>query len=95
MAKVSPFLWFVGNMPEAVNFYVSVFKDARIVEMGPTREIFSNAQHPYTQALLSAVPTPDPNVPPARVTLDPSSFDRGAPLREVVYRRLNGEASFS
>ena len=35
MAKVSPFLWFVGNMQEAVNFYVSIFKDARIVEMSP------------------------------------------------------------
>ena len=35
MAKVAPFLWFVGNMQEAVDFYVSAFKDARIVEMSP------------------------------------------------------------
>jgi len=33
MAKVSPFLWFVGNMQEAVEFYVATFKEARIVEM--------------------------------------------------------------
>ena len=55
MAKVSPFLWFVGNMPEAVNFYVSVFKDARIVEMGPMsarfellgREFLALNAHPH------------------------------------------------
>ena len=55
MAKVSPFLWFVGNMPEAVNFYVSVFKDARVVEMGPMsarfellgREFLALNAHPH------------------------------------------------
>ena len=31
MAKVSPFLWFEGNMQEAVSFYMSVFKEARVV----------------------------------------------------------------
>jgi predicted 3-demethylubiquinone-9 3-methyltransferase (glyoxalase superfamily) len=32
MAKISPFLWFEGNMQEAVNFYMSVFKDARAAD---------------------------------------------------------------
>jgi len=40
MAKISPFLWFEGNMQEAVNFYVSVFKDARIVSMNPGMATF-------------------------------------------------------
>ncbi len=31
-----------------------------IVEMGPLREVFSHPQHPYTIALLAAVPVPDP-----------------------------------
>jgi oligopeptide/dipeptide ABC transporter ATP-binding protein len=31
-----------------------------IVEEGPVEEIFANPKHPYTQALLSAVPIPDP-----------------------------------
>jgi len=35
MAKVSPFLWFEGNMQEAVTFYMSVFEDARLVAMNP------------------------------------------------------------
>jgi len=55
MAKVSPFLWFVGNMKEAVDFYVSVFKDARVLEMGSMsarfellgREFLALNAHPH------------------------------------------------
>src|SRR5687767_8067501 len=55
----------------------------RIVEMGETEAIFANPAHPYTRALLSAIPVPDPNVARNRVVLDPSTFDRSAKLREV------------
>jgi len=34
----------------------------RIVELGSTHDIFSSPQHPYTQALLSAAPLPDPAI---------------------------------
>ena len=62
MAKVAPFLWFVGNMEEAVNFYASVFKDARILEMSPMsarfellgREFLALNAHlhqPFTEAI--------------------------------------------
>jgi predicted 3-demethylubiquinone-9 3-methyltransferase (glyoxalase superfamily) len=55
MAKVAPFLWFVGNMREAVDFYVSVFKDARVVDMSPMsarfellgREFLALNAHPH------------------------------------------------
>ena len=40
MAKISPFLWFEGNMREAVTFYMSVFKDARLVAMNPAMATF-------------------------------------------------------
>ena len=33
----------------------------RIVEIGPTEEIFANPRHPYTKALLKAIPEPDPS----------------------------------
>jgi len=40
MARISPFLWFEGNMQEAVKFYLSVFKEARLVAMSPATATF-------------------------------------------------------
>jgi peptide/nickel transport system ATP-binding protein len=39
---------------------VAIMYLGRIVEVGPTAEIFANPRHPYTVALLRAVPDPDP-----------------------------------
>jgi peptide/nickel transport system ATP-binding protein len=41
----------------------------RIVELAATRPLFSMPQHPYTEALLSAVPVPDPKVQRKRIIL--------------------------
>lgn len=39
---------------------VGVMYQGRLVELAPTRDLFSNPQHPYTRTLLSAIPLPDP-----------------------------------
>jgi len=48
---------------------VAVMYVGKIVELAKTEEIFENPKHPYTEALLSAVPKPDPNMKMKRVLL--------------------------
>jgi ABC-type oligopeptide transport system ATPase subunit len=62
---------------------VAVMYRGRIVEMGSAQALFEAPAHPYTRALLSAIPVLDPNAPRERIVLDPASFDRAAPLREL------------
>jgi peptide/nickel transport system ATP-binding protein len=40
---------------------VAIMYLGRVVEIGPTEEIFANPRHPYTKALLAAIPEPDPD----------------------------------
>ena len=63
---------------------VAVMFLGKIVELGPASSLFASPQHPYTRALLSAIPIPDPDAPRQRVVLDPASVNRDAALREIA-----------
>ena len=49
---------------------VMVMYLGRVVEQGTREDIFANPQHPYTQALLSATPQPDPERKRQRIVLE-------------------------
>ena len=60
------------SVVEHISDTIGVMYLGGLVETGETKDIFSNPPHPYTQALFSAIPMPDPNLKRNRIILEGS-----------------------
>ena len=96
---------FIGhdlNVVRCVTDDVAVMYLGRIVEEGPSPEVFSRARHPYTRALIEAVPKPDPARRKARLAAAASRAaeaslppETGCPFRPrcpLAFERCAAEA---
>jgi peptide/nickel transport system ATP-binding protein len=73
--------------------YVAVMYLGRVMEFGRTEEIFTPPYHPYTEALLSAVPIADPDVHQRRIILEgaipsPQNRPQGCPFATRCPRKV-------
>jgi oligopeptide/dipeptide ABC transporter ATP-binding protein len=65
------YLFIAHNMGvvEHISDRVAVMYLGRVAEIAERRDLFRDAQHPYTEALLSAIPVPDPELRRTRIIL--------------------------
>mgnify|MGYP003951593987 CR=1 FL=1 len=55
---------------EYISSRVAVMYLGNVVELAEAHELYGNSKHPYTQALFSAIPNPDPNITKERILLE-------------------------
>jgi microcin C transport system ATP-binding protein len=71
---------------------ICVMKDGKIVETGRVADVFEKPQHPYTRALLAAVPKPDPAPlqPQAPLVVETNDLKVWFPIKRGVMRKVVG-----
>ena len=77
------------SVVEYISDRVGVMYLGNFVEVGEKEKIYSNPMHPYTQALLSAVPVPDPTAKRERILLEgsiPSAHPQAADRLQIPYQ---------
>lgn len=67
------------SMVKHISDRVGVMYMGHIVELASSKELYANPQHPYTKALLSAIPIPDPDKEKTKVVL-PLEGEVGSPI---------------
>jgi peptide/nickel transport system ATP-binding protein len=67
------------SVVEHISDRVAVMYVGRLVEMAETQRLFTNPLHPYTEALMSAVPKPDPRRQGKRILLEGEVADPAHP----------------
>ena len=93
-------LFITHDLATAAHFTdrIAVMYLGRIVEIGPTREVLAHPAHPYTKALLSVIPVPNPRLrreriilqgdPPDPIDLPPGCrFHPRCPVAQAICRQ--------
>jgi ABC-type oligopeptide transport system ATPase subunit len=65
---------------------IAVMRLGKILELAPSKELFSAPLHPYTKSLLSAIPYPDPTYEKTRkrIFYEPTDYENEQPLMREI-----------
>lgn len=82
------------SMVKHISDRVGVMYVGHLVELAESEELYANPLHPYTQALLSAIPIPDPNVERSKKRI-PLEGEVPSPINPKPGCRFNGRCKYA